>query len=61
MKFPHPTKDDVQTVYREETDKPLPENPQSKDPLCVFLNRRTRGKIDHPILPRPPSGARHLS
>ena len=24
MKFPQPTKDDVQTAYREQTDKPLP-------------------------------------
>lgn len=42
MKFPQPTKKDVQTVYREETDKPLPEklNPQTR---YAFFSTVARG------------------
>ncbi len=42
MKFPQPTKDDVQTVYREETDKPLPGtlNPHTR---YAFFSTVARG------------------
>ena len=44
MKFPQPTQDDVQTVYLEETDKPLPETLNPKTRYAFFSTMVQGGK-----------------